>query len=46
MTYYVDSVSGKPENDGLSEKTPKNHYRSLDIKPGDTVLKMCIRDSY
>ena len=38
MTYYVDSVSGKPENDGLSEKTPKHHYRALDIKPGDTVL--------
>lgn len=38
MTYYVDSVSGKPENDGLSEETPKHHYRALDIKPGDTVL--------
>lgn len=36
--YYVDSVCGKQENDGLSEKTPKNHYRGLDIKPGDTVL--------
>ena len=37
-TYYVDSVGGAPENDGLSEQTPKSTYRELDIKPGDTVL--------
>ncbi len=38
MIYYVDSVAGKPENDGCSVATPKHHYRALDIKPGDTVL--------
>lgn len=38
MIYYVDSVAGKPENDGLSEATPKHTYRALEIKPGDTVL--------
>lgn len=37
-TYYVDSVSGKPENDGLSELTPKSSYREIDIQPGDTIL--------
>lgn len=36
--YYVDSRKGKKENDGLSEKTPTDSYRSLGIKPGDTVL--------
>ncbi len=37
-TYYVDLTSGLSENDGLSEKNPKNSLSGLDIKPGDTVL--------
>ena len=37
-TYYVDTVAGCAENDGLSENTPKNHFHGLDIRPGDTVL--------
>ena len=36
--YYVASNSGKPENDGLSELTPKSSYRELEIVPGDTIL--------
>lgn len=36
--YYVDAVCGKSGNDGLSELKPVSDYRTLDIKPGDTVL--------
>ena len=37
-TYYVDPVCGKEQNDGLSESSPKSHYRQLQILPGDTIL--------
>jgi len=34
----VDSLSGYPENDGLTEATPIDTYKNIDIKPGDRVL--------
>lgn len=36
--FYIDSVSGDNENDGLTESTAKVHWKELEILPGDTVL--------
>lgn len=36
--YYVDPVDGKAWNSGLDRETPASDYRTLNIKPGDTVL--------
>ena len=38
MTYYVDSLSGYPENDGLTEATPIDTYKNINVKPGDRIL--------
>lgn len=37
-TYYIDSTKGKATNNGLTETSPNNSYRNIDIKPGDTIL--------
>lgn len=37
-TYYVDTINGQEQNDGLTELTPVRDYKKLNIKPGDTVL--------
>lgn len=36
--YYVDPVAGSDNNDGLSENTPKSHYKQIEVLPGDTIL--------
>ena len=36
-TYYVDPVSGCDLRDGLSAYEAKKNYRSLSLRPGDTV---------
>lgn len=37
-TYYIDPLIGLPENDGLSEITPKDTHEGLSLRAGDTVL--------
>lgn len=36
--YYIDPVRGNDENQGLSPKQPKQHYRTVRPAPGDSVL--------
>lgn len=36
--YYIDSLCGDDENDGLTELTAKASYRGLSLCDGDTVL--------
>ncbi|MCR5353100.1 MAG: hypothetical protein K6D98_02230 [Clostridiales bacterium] len=38
MTYYVDSVNGKPENSGKTMDLPLDTYLNIKVKPGDTIL--------
>ena len=38
MTYYIDSLIGLPDNDGLSESTPLDTHENLALKAGDAVL--------
>ncbi len=37
-TYYVDSMDGKAENSGLDREAPTSDYKTLNVKPGDTIL--------
>ena len=48
MIYYVDNISGKPQNDGLSPKTAVTSYKNINIQSGDTVLfcRGCVFNEY
>ena len=37
-TYYIDSLIGAPENDGLSELSPLDSHAGLKLSSGDKVL--------
>ena len=37
-TYYIDSLAGDSQNDGLSELSPLDTHEGLALRPGDRVL--------
>ena len=37
-TYYIDSLNGRSDADGLTPERAKSDYRALDVRAGDSIL--------